>query len=223
MLILLNILILNAYQSDSKILEEIVDVFFVISGYLITSIIMNDISKNHFSLFNFWERRIRRILPVLLVVIIFTLLIGVFFLVPNHFLDFGQSLGAQGLFITNYMFWREAGYFDNPAQFKPLLHTWSLSVEEQFYVIIPIVFFGIKNLTRKKINIIIVFLLLTSFLFSVYYLEKNQNSVFYFLPFRAWELLLGSCLALNLIPARVINKSVSEILTESVKCLILFI
>ena len=190
-----------------------VDVFFVISGYLITSIIMNDISKNEFSLLNFWERRIRRILPVLLVVIIFTLLISVFFLVPNHFLDFGQSLGAQGLFLTNYMFWREAGYFDNPAQFKPLLHTWSLSVEEQFYVIIPIVFFGIKNLTRKKINIIIVFLLLTSFLFSVYYLEKNQNSVFYFLPFRAWELLLGSCLALNLIPVRVINKSVSEILT----------
>ena len=89
---------------------------------------MNDISKNEFSLLNFWERRIRRILPVLLVVIIFTLLISVFFLVPNHFLDFGQSLGAQGLFLTNYMFWREAGYFDNPAQFKPLLHTWSLSV-----------------------------------------------------------------------------------------------
>ena len=118
-------------------------------------------------------------------------IIGAFFLVPNHFLDFGQSLGAQGLFLTNYMFWREAGYFDNPTQFKPLLHTWSLSVEEQFYVIIPIVFFGIKNLTRKKINMIIVFLLLISFLFSIYYLGKNQNSVFYFLPFRAWELLLG--------------------------------
>lgn len=190
-----------------------VDVFFVISGYLITSIIVNDISKNSFSLIIFWERRIRRILPALSLIIFFTLIIGAFFLVPNHFLDFGQSLGAQGLFLTNYMFWREAGYFDNPTQFKPLLHTWSLSVEEQFYVIIPIVFFGIKNLTRKKINMIIVFLLLISFLFSIYYLGKNQNSVFYFLPFRAWELLLGSCLALNLIPVRVVNKSVSELLT----------
>ena len=152
-----------------------VDVFFVISGYLITSIIMNDISKNEFSLLNFWERRIRRILPVLLVVIIFTLLISVFFLVPNHFLDFGQSLGAQGLFLTNYMFWREAGYFDNPAQFKPLLHTWSLSVEEQFYVIIPIVFFGIKKGT--PIPLVMLFVRGSFFKFVKIFSDLSLNSL----------------------------------------------
>ena len=188
-----------------------VDVFFVISGFLITSIIYKDFSNKNFSVINFWERRIRRILPALSVVIFFTLLFGLFFLVPNHFLDLGQSIGTQSLFITNYMFWRESGYFDNPAQFKPLLHTWSLSVEEQFYVLLPIIFFVSKKFNKKIFRSLILSLLILSFLLSVFYLENHKNSVFYFLPFRAWELLLGSCLAMNYIPTKKLNKYVVEL------------
>ena len=189
-----------------------VDVFFVISGYLITSMIENEIALGKFSLVDFWERRIRRILPALTVVIVFVLIFGAIFMVPNHFLDLGQSVGSQGVFLTNYMFWRETGYFDNPAQFKPLLHTWSLSVEEQFYIVIPLVFFFFSKFRASIRKFIVIAGLLISFFSSLYYVENHQNAVFYFLPFRAWELLFGSFLALNVIRVKSSNRWVSEVL-----------
>ena len=137
-------------------------------------------SCKNFSVLNLWERRIRRILPALSVVIFFTLLFGLFFLVPNHFLDLGQSIGTQSLFITNYMFWRESGYFDNPAQFKPLLHTWSLSVEEQFYVLLPIIFFVSKKFNKKIFRSLILSLFVIDLIISLSYILSLQPKLIIF-------------------------------------------
>jgi len=118
-----------------------VDIFFVLSGFLITSIILKDAaSAEGFSIFNFWERRIRRILPALLLVIASTVVAGWFILLPSDFMDLGKSVLAQAGFGGNFYFWLSGGYFAAPAMLKPLLHTWSLSVEEQFYLFFPLLF-----------------------------------------------------------------------------------
>ncbi|PZO84688.1 MAG: acyltransferase, partial [Micavibrio aeruginosavorus] len=115
-----------------------VDVFFVISGYLITSIICRDIAASDFSIAHFYERRIRRIIPVFLVVIIATTFMAWLLFLPPEFAMYGKSLAASSAFVSNIFFYREAGYFDPSATVKPLLHTWSLGVEEQFYIFFPI-------------------------------------------------------------------------------------
>ena len=115
-----------------------VDIFFVISGYLITSIILREINQGKFSILNFYERRARRILPALFFVMSFSLICSWFFLLPGEFKNFGQSLISVTFFVSNIFFWRKSGYFDGAAEYMPLLHTWSLSVEEQFYLLFPI-------------------------------------------------------------------------------------
>ena len=115
-----------------------VDIFFVISGYLISSIIIEEQSKGTFSILTFYERRARRILPALFFVILCCLPFAWFFLVPTDLKDFGQSLVAVSLFLSNFLFWIETDYFSTAAEFKPLLHTWSLAIEEQFYLFFPI-------------------------------------------------------------------------------------
>ena len=112
-----------------------VDIFFVISGYLITTIIVREIELNDFSLIKFYERRIRRILPALLVVVAFTVAVCAIMYDAEKFRQFGKSVIATTLFASNINFWQESGYFDAPSRLKPLLHTWSLAVEEQFYKI----------------------------------------------------------------------------------------
>ena len=116
------------------------DIFFVISGYLISGIIFTELSTSSFSLVNFYERRARRILPALFVVLIFSTLISWILLPPIEFKDFGQSLFSVSLFASNFLFWFEGGYFDTGIDLKPLLHTWSLAVEEQFYILFPFLF-----------------------------------------------------------------------------------
>ena len=115
-----------------------VDVFFVLSGYLITTIILSDLELGKFSLLNFYERRARRILPALFLVILVSIPFAWAWLLPTDMRDFSQSLVAVATFTSNILFWRESGYFDEAAELKPLLHTWSLSVEEQFYVLYPL-------------------------------------------------------------------------------------
>ena len=110
-----------------------VDVFFVISGFLITSLILRDLDRGSFSIVDFWERRARRIFPALAVVVIVTLIAGWFLMLPFGFQVLGQSAVALTVFASNIQFWRTSGYFDPAAEENPLLHTWSLSVEEQFY------------------------------------------------------------------------------------------
>ena len=127
-----------------------VDVFFVISGYLITSIILREINSGTFSILQFYERRFRRILPALVVVIIASIVVGAFLLTPDGFSDFGQSALAASVFSSNILFFLESGYFDAPAELKPLLHTWSLAVEEQYYIFFPILLLAIAKFSSKR-------------------------------------------------------------------------
>lgn len=115
-----------------------VDVFFVISGYLITTVVLSDIEQGKFSIVNFYERRARRILPALFLVMFFCIPFAWLWLLPSNMLDFSKSLIAVSIFASNILFWRESGYFDTASELKPLLHTWSLAVEEQYYVIFPL-------------------------------------------------------------------------------------
>lgn len=180
-----------------------VDVFFVISGYLITSLIINDINKDTFSIVNFYKRRARRILPALLFVMFVCLPFAWLILIPSELKDFGQSLVAISIFSSNILFWIESGYFDAAAELKPLLHTWSLAVEEQFYILFPVFLTITWHLGIKKIS----FFLLIVFVGSLGLAEWSSNQIdnqklvsaaYFMIPTRAWELLAGVFIALYL-------------------------
>ena len=141
-----------------------VDVFFVLSGYLITSIILKDLERKNFSLANFYNRRARRILPALIVVITATLVFS-YILPPNDLKNYSKSIISSLTFWSNYQFTFETGYFDTHSQYKPLLHTWSLSIEEQFYIIYPIFFVLIFKLNKKIILYLLLFILFINLLF----------------------------------------------------------
>jgi peptidoglycan/LPS O-acetylase OafA/YrhL len=182
-----------------------VDVFFVISGYLITTLMMKDFAAGTFSLVDFWERRIRRIFPALAVMTLFTMAAGAVLLFPDALQKLGASLVAQVLLISNLYFWNDSsGYFAGPAEEQPLLHTWSLAVEEQFYLFMPLLCLllfrrwssrqGEQTLKAACLRIFTVLLGL-GFLFSIAATWWDAHTAFYWLPMRAWELLLGACLA----------------------------
>ena len=177
-----------------------VDVFFVVSGYLITSIILDEIRVGKFTYLGFYERRIRRIFPALFLMIGVSLPVGLFVLVPEHLEDFGQSVIAAALFVSNFFFYLEDGYFEGPADLHPLLHTWSLAVEEQFYLLVPLL---LAWLSRRRLSLPGVLLLLAglSFAFSTWQLERDPSAAFYLLPARFWELMLGAVLAAAVLPA----------------------
>jgi peptidoglycan/LPS O-acetylase OafA/YrhL len=126
-----------------------VDIFFVISGYLITTIIVREIGNNEFSISQFYERRFRRILPALTVVVIVSLAVGLFLLTPASLIDLGKSALATTLFSSNILFYFESGYFDSPAEIKPLLHTWSLAIEEQYYIFFPLLLMLIAKVDTR--------------------------------------------------------------------------
>ncbi len=175
-----------------------VDIFFVISGYLITTIIITEMAGGKFSLVNFYERRARRILPALFFVMAVCLPFAWFWLTPNDLKDFGQSLVAVSTFSSNILFWSESGYFDTVAELKPMLHTWSLAVEEQYYILFPIF---LMLTWRMGIEWIIVFLTIF-FLISLGVAQwgayNSPSAAFYLLPTRGWELLIGVFLAFYL-------------------------
>lgn len=174
-----------------------VDVFFVISGFLIYSILLRDLSSESFSFLNFWERRARRIAPALIVSTLATVIAGWFLLLPEDYADLGVSLIYQSAMAANIYFWQESGYFAAPAEVRPLLHNWSLAVEEQFYIFFPILLFLIDRSRKLKTKLprILGLGLLVSFLLSVLALGDYPEATFFLLPSRAWELLLGACLA----------------------------
>ncbi len=177
-----------------------VDVFFVISGYLITALIYKEISNGSFSFLDFYERRARRLLPAAFLVIFCSCIAGWFLFTPEDFKQFGRALRAVSLVVSNVFFMQEAGYFDLPAQVKPLLHTWSLAVEEQFYIIFPPLLLFIMWKFRKHISVFLIALFLVSFGISVATVEYFPAFAFYMLPSRAWELLLGAMLAVGMFP-----------------------
>lgn len=169
-----------------------VDVFFVISGYLITTIILNDIEAGTFSIAKFYERRIRRILPALTVVLLVCLPFAYYWLMPTQLTEFSQSLIAVPLFASNILFWLKTGYFETTSELKPLLHTWSLAVEEQYYLFFPLLLIFLSRF-GKRIKLATLFIILiASILLAQLRIENHPESTFYLLPSRLWEILIGS-------------------------------
>ncbi|NTJ62184.1 acyltransferase [Agrobacterium rhizogenes] len=177
-----------------------VDVFFVISGFLMASLISSEIAKGEFSLVRFYERRIRRIFPALFAVLATSSVAAWFLLMPAEFAYFARSLKAAALFTSNIQFDKESGYFDIGAHMKPLLHTWSLAVEEQFYILFPLLLLVVNRFAQRYVAPILAGLLAVSFMASTWTLFRSQPDAFYLLQFRAWELLLGALLAFGVLP-----------------------
>jgi peptidoglycan/LPS O-acetylase OafA/YrhL len=177
-----------------------VDVFFVVSGYLITSLIVHEFAAGGFSIASFYERRVRRIFPALFTVVLCSSIAAALILSPTEFEAYGRSAVASALFGSNILFWSESGYFDAPAEIKPLLHTWSLAVEEQFYIVFPLFLLAVRRLFRARYAVALAPVVAVSFLASAWYVWSAPYSVFYLAQFRAWELLLGSLLAVGAIP-----------------------
>ncbi|MBF7072251.1 acyltransferase [Glaciecola sp. MH2013] len=169
-----------------------VDIFFVISGYLITSIIIADLEAHKFSILNFYERRARRILPALFLVIFFCLPFAWHWMLAEQFRDFSQSLVGVSAFASNILFHFESGYFAPSAELKPLLHTWSLAVEEQYYVIFPLLLIAIWKYGINKVFLVVGILALLSLMIAEFDWRKDGQSSFYLPHARAWELLAGS-------------------------------
>jgi len=187
-----------------------VDLFFVISGYLISSIIIRDMRNGEFSLKKFWTRRARRIFPAAVVVVLATLFAGWFLLLPEDLAGLGNSASAQTLFSSNVYFWRTTNYFGGANAEKPLLHFWSLAVEEQFYFLFPFALILLISVFKfqdtRGLILTVVGLALASLSLSVWGVHNQPFATFFLLPTRAWELLFGTFVAL--LPMSTIPKSV---------------
>ncbi len=192
------------------------DIFFVISGFLITSIILDDLARKEFSFIKFYERRARRILPALMLVVLCCLPFAWFWLLPEDMKDFSQSLLGVATFLSNVVFWSETGYFDTAAELKPLLHTWSLAIEEQYYIIFPVVMIVIFRFGYKVTAACLALMFVASLAASEWTAYNAPSAGFYLLPTRGWELLIGSFCALYLHNrGRGSRRSKSAILAET--------
>ena len=172
-----------------------VDIFFVISGYLITTIILTERERGNFSLVKFYERRIRRILPALFLVIVASLPFAYLWLLPEDLEDFSRSLVAISTFTSNIHFWHETGYWGAANELKPMLHTWSLAVEEQYYVVFPLLLMLMWRFPRRVLLAVLVGIATASFIFSQWSASHNPVANFFMLQTRAWELAIGACIA----------------------------
>jgi peptidoglycan/LPS O-acetylase OafA/YrhL len=172
-----------------------VDIFFVISGFLITNILYKHLHSEHFSLLDFYSRRVRRIFPALILVLICCFIFGWFSLLADEFALLGKHIASGAAFVSNLVLWQESGYFDVAAETKPLLHLWSLGIEEQFYIFWPLILW---LSWQQKINLLKVtlFLLFLSFTLNIWLHTDSRVADFYSPLTRAWELLAGGALAL---------------------------
>ncbi|WP_353427864.1 acyltransferase [Polynucleobacter sp. MWH-UH19D] len=177
-----------------------VDIFFVISGYLITTIILNELESGDFKLKEFYIRRIRRIFPSLLLVLLSSLMFGWFALFADEYKQLGKHIFGGSTFISNFIYWKESGYFDDIAEKKPLLHLWSLAIEEQYYLVWPllILIFWIKKI---KLAVIILALIFASFIFNILTAKVNITAAFFLPHTRFWELMVGSMVAYSMLYA----------------------
>ena len=175
-----------------------VDIFFVISGYLITTIILREQHAGTFTISNFYERRARRILPALFFIILICLPFAWLWLLPFELIDFGKSMIAVTAFSSNILFWQESDYFSAGAELIPLLHTWSLAVEEQFYVIFPLFMMFFWSLGKRWLVVIISFIGLFSLGLTEWGWRYFPEANFYLIPTRAWELMIGALTAFYL-------------------------
>lgn len=175
-----------------------VDIFFVISGFLMTKIIVSGIQKETFNFLNFYISRANRIIPALLILILAVTAVGWFTLLPSEYKDFSKHSIASLAFISNIQYFLETGYFDATAHEKLLLHTWSLSVEWQFYIILPIFLYLIAKLTKslKTLKILYVVGFIVSLCLAIFASKNYLSASFYLLPTRAWEMMAGGIIFL---------------------------
>ena len=180
-----------------------VDVFFVISGYLMGSLIGEDLMEGRFSLLDFYERRARRLLPALFTVLLFTTVAASLWITPKLFTDFGSMLCGTVLFSSNLVLWHmSSNYFSASTDWNPLVHTWSLGVEEQFYILFPLALMAVWRL-RPAVRLgLITLAALASLALSIWGTMNAPTATFYLLPMRAWELLIGAIPALGTLLAR---------------------
>jgi peptidoglycan/LPS O-acetylase OafA/YrhL len=171
-----------------------VDIFFVISGYLISSIILGGLKKQHFGFADFYVRRIKRIFPALFLVLVTVLVMGWYQLLPVDYKQVGKHIFAGSTFISNFAFWGEAGYFDADSANKPLLHLWSLAIEEQFYILWPLTLFALHRWRMNALRWIFA-LLVVSFLVNLALVRSSPTAAFYNPVSRFWELMVGAMLA----------------------------
>ncbi|WP_226628120.1 acyltransferase family protein [Alloyangia pacifica] len=175
-----------------------VDIFFVISGYLITTIIVDELSRGEFSLLRFYERRAKRILPALCLVSVTALVLGWLLLQNRPFVEFVRSLLGVATFSSNILFWMEADYFDTTAELKPMLHTWSLAVEEQFYIFFPLLLMLFWRFGQKVVLYVLIAIFLVSLALAQWQVRTDPMSAFFLLHARAWELGIGAFCAFYL-------------------------
>jgi peptidoglycan/LPS O-acetylase OafA/YrhL len=173
-----------------------VDIFFVISGYLISGILFRELKAGHFSIYEFYRRRVLRIFPALFVMMAVVSAVSVWFLLPSELIKYAESVLATTGFVSNIYYYLTAGYFASEAASAPLLHTWSLAVEEQFYLFWPLLLMLIYKTTHHKLLGGVMVLLIASFIASLIWLDKDATGAFYLIPSRAWELLIGALVAL---------------------------
>jgi len=186
-----------------------VDVFFVISGYLITGILQADVDAKRLSIAEFYNRRVRRIFPALFVVYVFCLVASATLLYPAEAKDVGQDVLWSLGFLSNVAFAHAGGYFDQASRVAPLLHTWSLSVEEQFYIGLPLLLFALRNVSARMRLAVLAGALVVSFAACEWMVGIDARHAFYLVQYRSWELLMGSLLALGALP-----RARSRVLTE---------
>lgn len=171
-----------------------VDIFFVISGFLISTIIITNLRNGTFSISDFYVRRVRRIFPALLIVLFFCFVLGWFVLVPQEYAYLGEHIAAGAGFVSNWVLWRESGYFDLSAELKPLLHLWSLGIEEQFYIVWPILLW-LAISTRLNMTFVLLTTAAASFILNMLQISSEPIATFYLPWTRFWELICGAMLA----------------------------
>ncbi|MCG8490802.1 MAG: acyltransferase [Sneathiellales bacterium] len=184
-----------------------VDVFFVISGYLITTILVSEFEQGKFSLLTFYERRARRILPALFFVLFACLPFAWMWLLPDYMTDFAQSLIGVVTFSSNFLFWQETGYFNAAAELKPLLHTWSLAVEEQYYIFFPLFLMLVWRFGMRHVLVLLAMVFITSLAIGHWGALHKPEAAFFLLPSRAWELLVGAFAAFYICNLRKFHES----------------
>lgn len=177
-----------------------VDVFFVISGYLITKIIYTDAQAGRFSIWDFYERRIRRVFPAILFLYLSVLIASAIILLPSETLQQAKNTAASILFASNIYFYTQFDYFDASSEFNALLHTWSLSVEEQFYIFFPPLLAFVYRRYPTFLKPLVAIILIGTLILSQWRVTDDPSAAFYLVQYRAWELMIGSVLALGMVP-----------------------
>lgn len=190
-----------------------VDIFFVISGYLMTGIIFSKLAKSQFSLIDFYLHRARRIIPALAFLCIALTIFGFFFFLTHDLREITKNIRKVILFVSNFTFYKEAGYFDTPSQENWLLHTWSLSVEWQFYLIYPLFIVLLRKFINLKLTkLLLIVAAISSLALSIFYTPIDPSSAFYLLPTRMWEMLAGGIVFLFPISLKPIKKYIAQYL-----------